>query len=94
MPTHLCGAGFAFLGFCGSLLIGLFANNSFVTVVLRATAVMALFYVLGFTLSAIGQKAVQENFEAETAALNTDADQQPDSSDNPNQTTEPQPQAT
>ena len=68
MPTHLCGAGLAFLGFSVSLIIGLWVNNPFVTVVLRALWVLVLFYVLGCVLSVIGQKAVQENFDKEIEA--------------------------
>ena len=69
MPTHLCGAGLAFLGFSVSLIIGLWINNPFVTVVLRALCVLVLFYILGCLLSVIGQKVIQENFEKEIKIL-------------------------
>ena len=69
MPTQLCGAGLAFLAFSVSLIIGLWVNNPFVTVVLRALWVLALFYILGCLLSIIGQKVIQENFNKETQAL-------------------------
>ena len=69
MPTHLCGAGLAFLGFSVSLIIGLWVNNPFVTVILRALCVLVLFYILGCVLSVIGQKVVKENFEKEIEIL-------------------------
>ena len=74
MPTHLCGAGLAFLGFSVSLIIGLWVNNPFVTVVLRALIVMVIFYILGCLLSVIGQKAIQENFNKEIEAMQETAD--------------------
>ena len=69
LPTHLCGAGLAFLGFSFSLIIGLWVNNPFVTVVLRGLLVMVLFYVLGCLLSIIGQKVIQENFNNEVKEI-------------------------
>ena len=69
MPTHLCGAGLGFLGFSVSLIIGLWINNPFVTVVLRAVWVLVLFYILGCMLSVIGQKVIKENFAKEIKAF-------------------------
>ena len=67
MSSHqVCGAGFAFIGFSLSLIIGLWVDNTFVTVVLRSLFIMLVFYVLGCALFVLGQKAVQENFEDET----------------------------
>ena len=63
MPTYLCGAGLAFLGFSVSLIIGLWVNNPFMTVVMRGLYVMVLFYILGCVLAVIGQKVVKENFQ-------------------------------
>ena len=74
MTTHVCGAGMAFLGFSLSLIIGLWVNNSFITVVQRGLVVLVLFYVLGCLLAGLGQKAVQENFDAQVDAL----DQEPE----------------
>jgi len=65
VTTRLCGAGLAFTGFAMSLFIGLYVDNPFTTVVLRALAVMALFYVLGIFLASLGHKAIQENFNQE-----------------------------
>ena len=65
MPTHQCGAALSLVGFGISLVIGLWVDNPFVTVVLRGLWVLLLFYVLGCLLSVIGQKVVQENFENE-----------------------------
>ena len=71
MSSHeVCGAGFAFIGFSLSLIIGLWVDNTFVTVVLRSLFIMLIFYVLGCVLFLLGQKAVQENFEAETQKIN------------------------
>jgi len=68
VPTHICGAGLAFLGFAVSLIIGLYVDNPFNTVVLRALVVLAVFYLLGVTLAALAQRAVQENFDNEVKA--------------------------
>ncbi|MCH7799071.1 MAG: hypothetical protein IID28_11605 [Planctomycetes bacterium] len=69
MPTHLCAAGMAFMGFSISLFIGLWADNTFATVVMRSLVVLALFYLLGYVLSAVGQKVIMENFDAESQAI-------------------------
>lgn len=65
MPTHQCGAALSLVGFGISLIIGLWVDNPFVTVVLRGLWVLVLFYILGCLLSVIGQKVVQENFDKE-----------------------------
>ncbi len=62
MTTHLCGAGMAFVGFSASLIIGLNAQNSYNTIVLRALCVMLVFYILGVVLALVGQKVIDENF--------------------------------
>ena len=70
MSSHkVCGAGFACIGFSLSLIIGLWVDNTFVTVVLRSLFIMLIFYVLGCVLFMLGQKAVQENFEAEAQKM-------------------------
>jgi len=70
LSSHqVCGAGFAFIGFSLSLIIGLWVDNTFVTVVLRSLFIMLVFYVLGCALFVLGQKAVQENFEDETQKI-------------------------
>ena len=70
MSSHqVCGAGFACIGFSLSLIIGLWVDNTFVTVVLRSLFIMLVFYVLGCVLFMLGQKAVQENFDQETQEL-------------------------
>lgn len=66
---QVCGAGFACIGFSLSLIIGLWVDNTFVTVVLRSLFIMLIFYVLGCVLFMLGQKAVQENFEDETQKI-------------------------
>ena len=69
MAIHLCGAGTAFLGFSMSLIIGLYAQNPYTTIILRALTVMVLFYLLGSALAYIGRKVIMENFDAEVAAM-------------------------
>ena len=69
MANNLCGAGMAFVGFSMSLIIGLCAQNSYTTIIMRALMVMMLFYFLGITLAYLGQKVITENFEAEVAAM-------------------------
>ena len=71
MTVHVCGAGMACLGFCCSLVIGLLAGNSFVTIVSRAVVVLAMFYVFGCILAGIGQKVIQQNFDREVEAVRT-----------------------
>lgn len=56
------------MGFSMSLVIGLIAQNDYITVVGRALAVMGLFYIMGSILSIIGQKVVQENFDKNVQA--------------------------
>ena len=77
--THLCGAGLGFLGFSASLIIGLYVNNSFVEVILRALFVLLAFYILGYILALLGLKIIQENFENEikSSQNETDSDSQP-----------------
>ncbi len=69
MMTQLCGAGMAFVGFSISLIIGLYAGNSYITIVSRSLGVMAVFYILGCILSLIGQKVIRENFDDEVERL-------------------------
>ena len=66
MATNLCAAAFGLLGFSLSLIIGLWAQNPFVTVILRALAGLVVFYILGTVLSVVGQKVILENFHAAT----------------------------
>jgi hypothetical protein len=47
------------------MIIGLIVDNPFVTVVTRSVMAMFCFYILGCSLSALGQKVIQENFENE-----------------------------
>lgn len=68
MTIHLCGAGLAFLGFGLSLIIGLWVDNPFITVVSRSLVVLVVFYVLGYLLALIGQKVIVSNFEREKLA--------------------------
>ncbi len=63
----------AFLGFSLSLIIGLWVNNPFTTVVSRSLVVLFFSYIFGLMLAGIGQKVIVENFEAEREIL---ADQQ------------------
>ena len=44
-------------------------DNPFETVVTRSLVVLALFYLLGLVLSAVGQKVIVEHFNAESQAF-------------------------
>jgi tetrahydromethanopterin S-methyltransferase subunit C len=59
----------ACLGFSLTLIIGLWVDNPFITVVQRAIVVLVIFYVIGCLLSVLGQKVIDENFEAESKAI-------------------------
>ena len=85
MSIHVCGAGMAFLGFTFSLFIGLWANNSFVTVVQRGLLVLILFYLLGCLLAGLGKKVILENFDAHVEKVRNPGD-----SDSTLETTEPE----
>ena len=84
MTNHVYGAGLAFLGFSASLFIGLCTDNSYTTIIFRSLFVMVLFYVLGTVLASIGQKVIQENFDAEAESMDLDgATQQQESQEEP-----------
>jgi hypothetical protein len=61
--NHVCSAGLALLAFSVSLIIGLWVNNPFITVVQRSVFVLVLFYPMGYVLSVLGQKVIKENFD-------------------------------
>lgn len=65
----------AFLGFSLSLIIGLWVNNPFTTVVSRSLVVLFFSYILGLMLAGIGQKVIVENFEAEREVLAAQSEQ-------------------
>ena len=69
LQTQICAAAMAFLAFTVSMIIGLVVDNPFVTVIGRSIVVMFIFYALGAVLSMIGQKVIQENFEAQADTL-------------------------
>ena len=75
MTAHVCGAGMAFLGFSLSLIIGLWVNNPFTTVVSRSLVVLFFSYIFGLMLAGIGQKVIVENFEAEREVLAAQSEQ-------------------
>lgn len=74
MTTHICGAGMAFLGFSLSLLIGLWVDNPFTTVVFRSLLIMFLFYLLGCLLASLGGRVIVENYESEKELLSNNGD--------------------
>jgi hypothetical protein len=78
LTAHVCGAGMAFLGFSLSLIIGLWVNNPFTTVVSRSLVVLFFSYIFGLMLAGIGQKVIVENFEAERDMLAAQSEQQSD----------------
>ena len=59
----------AFLGFSLSMLIGLWVDNPFTTVVFRSLFIMLLFYLLGCLLASLGSRVIVENFEAEKESM-------------------------
>jgi len=65
----------AFLGFSLSLIIGLWVNNPFTTVVSRSLVVLFFSYIFGLMLAGIGQKVIVENFEAERETLTAQSEQ-------------------
>lgn len=75
MSTQLCAAALAFLAFAISMIIGLYVDNPFPTVVVRSILMMFVFFMLGAVLSLIGQKVIRENFDAEADTLIADAQQ-------------------
>lgn len=98
MNIHLCGAGLGFIGFGMSLIIGLYAQNPYNTVVIRSLFIMLIFYILGTVLSAIGNKVIQQNFNDEIDTLTIPDDtleSQNENSEQPQQNTNsvPLPQA-
>lgn len=74
MQRSICASGLGLLGFGISLIVGLYVGNSFITLVMRAIAVMLLAYVFGYVVATLGQKVVEENFEAEAAELRAQAE--------------------
>jgi hypothetical protein len=62
MFNQLCGAALGLLAFSVSLIIGLYVDNPFITVVQRSILALIIFYILGCVLSVLGQKVIQENF--------------------------------
>jgi len=71
LTAKLCAAALSLLGFSTSMFIGLWVDNSFVTVVMRSLGVMILFYFMGLILAGIGQKVVEESFNNEIESLKT-----------------------
>ncbi len=103
MSTQLCAAALAFLAFTTSMIIGLWVNNPFVTVIGRSILVMFIFYALGAVISLIGQKVIRENFDAEAEILRNKAQQELEEIEDvpqdgleqmPSETPEPEPAAT
>ena len=66
----------AFLAFTVSMIIGLWVDNPFTTVIGRSLLMMFIFYALGATLSLIGQKVIRENFDAEAQRLSQSSEAQ------------------
>ena len=69
LATQLCAAAMAFLAFTTSMIIGLYVDNPFTTVIGRSVLCLFVFYILGAILSVIGQKVIKENFDAEAERL-------------------------
>ncbi len=69
LTVRLCAAGLSFVAFATALIIGLVAENDYVTIVTRALSAMAVFYVLGVILGHVGQVAIEQSFERQKEAI-------------------------
>ena len=69
LTVRLCSAGLSFVAFATALLVGLVAENDYVTIVTRALSAMAVFYVLGNILGRVGQVAIEQSFERQKEAI-------------------------
>ena len=69
LTVRLCAAGLSFVAFATALVVGLVAENDYVTIVTRALSAMAVFYVLGNILGRVGQVAIEQSFERQKEAI-------------------------
>jgi TctA family transporter len=60
MPTRIA-ATLSLVAFATCLVLGMVAENSFTTIILRALGAMIVTLVLGLVLGAMGQKMIDEN---------------------------------
>ncbi len=63
VSATVCGAGLGFLAFGISLLIGLWVDNPFITLVTRALKLLVIFFFIGSILGHLGLKVIHENYE-------------------------------
>ncbi len=69
LTVRLCAAGLSLVAFATALVIGLWSDIDYITIVTRALYVMLVFYVLGNIVGRIGQIAIEDCFEREKAAI-------------------------
>ena len=69
LTVRLCAAGLSFVAFATALIVGLVAENDYVTIVTRALSAMAVFYVIGNILGRVGQVAIEQSFERQKEAI-------------------------
>jgi hypothetical protein len=68
--THRIAASLALVAFAICLVVGgIHADNPFGTTVGRALVAMAVTYVIGLVIGAMGQKVVEENLKSEEEKL-------------------------
>ena len=68
----------ALLVFAICLLLGMQADNSFVTTLTRALVAMAVTFVIGLVLGAMAQKMLEENLKAHEEKLKSSSSQATD----------------
>ena len=61
MTSRIIASIFALVSFAAALFIGVAANNSFNTIVLRAILTMGICYLVGRVIGALADRAVQEH---------------------------------
>jgi hypothetical protein len=68
--SHRIAASLALIAFAICLVVGgMHAGNTFSTTVGRALVAMAVTYVIGLVIGAMGQKVVDENLKSEEEKL-------------------------
>jgi len=72
LTVRLCAAGLSFVAFATALIIGLWSDIDYITIVSRALTVMLVFYILGAIFGRVGQIAIEECFEREKIAIETE----------------------
>lgn len=74
VPSRIIAGCFSLCGFSVSLLMGVAAANSAVTILTRAIFAMLICYVIGRLIGAICQRVVEEALEVDDAAADQSAE--------------------